>query len=89
MTLTTVAEGNKYPRIRRTILTPIIHKINITIFSTLSMCRANDLPIDLTLDLFHKIVAPCTLYGAEIYGHKNCNKLEVLQHKYLRYALKF
>ena len=58
------------------------------IFSTLSMCRANDLPIDLTLDLFQKIVAPCTLYGAEIYGHKNCNKLEVLQHKYIRYALK-
>ena len=59
------------------------------IFSTLSMCRANDLPIDLTLDLFHKIVAPCTLYGAEIYGfNKHCNKLEVLQHKYLKYALK-
>ena len=58
------------------------------IFSTLSMCRANELPIDLTLDLFHKIVAPCTLYGAEIYGFKNCNKLEVLQNKYLRYALK-
>ena len=58
------------------------------IFSTLSMCRANELPIDLTLDLFHKIVAPCTLYGAEIYGFKNCSQLETLQHKYLKYALK-
>ena len=58
------------------------------IFSTLSMCRANELPIDLTLDLFHKIVAPCTLYGAEIFGFKSCNQLECLQHKYLKYALK-
>ena len=58
------------------------------IFSTLSMCRANELPIDLTLDLFHKIVAPCTLYGAEIYGFKNCSPLETLQNKYLKYALK-
>ena len=58
------------------------------IFSTLSMCRANELPIDLTLELFHKIVAPCTLYRAEIYGFKNCSQLETLQLKYLKYALK-
>ena len=58
------------------------------IFSTLSMCRANELPIDLTLELFQKIVAPCTLYGAEIYGFRNCGQLETLQHKYLKYALK-
>ena len=37
------------------------------IFSTLSMCRANELPIDLKLELFQKIVASCTLHGTEIY----------------------
>ena len=36
----------------------------------------------------HKIVAPCTLYGAKIYGFKNYSQLETLQHKYLKYALK-
>ena len=61
---------------------------NRAIFSTLSMCRANDLPIDLTLDMFHKIIAPCTLYGAEIFGFKSCAKLETLQLKYLKYSLK-
>ena len=61
---------------------------NRAIFSTLSMCRANDLPIDLTLDMFHKIIAPCTLYGAEIFGFKNVSKLETLQLKYIKYSLK-
>ena len=58
------------------------------IFSTLSMCRASDLPIDLTLEMFHKIIAPCTLYGAELYGFLNCSILETLQLKYLKYSLK-
>ena len=38
--------------------------------------------------MFHKIIAPCTLYGAEIFGFKNCSKLETLQLKYIKYSLK-
>ena len=81
VTLTTMGISQKSVQAR-------VLPTNRAIFSTLSMCRANELPIDLTLDLFHKIVAPCTLYGAEIYGFKNCDKLESLQLKYMKYALK-
>lgn len=59
-----------------------------TMFSTLSKSKAIQLPIDLTLDLFEKTVSPCALYGAEIFGFNNCTKLETLQLKYLKYALK-
>ena len=59
-----------------------------TMFSTLSKSKAIQLPIDLTLELFEKTVAPCALYGSEIFGFNNCTKLETLQLKYLKYALK-
>ena len=58
-----------------------------TMFSTLSKSKSVQLPIDLTLDLFDKTVSPCALYGAEIFGFNNCSKLEILQLKYLKYAL--
>ena len=57
-------------------------------FSTLSKSKSIQLPIDLTLDLFDKTVSPCALYGAEIFGFNDCTKLETLQLKFLKYALK-
>ena len=57
-------------------------------FSTLNKCKAANLPIDLTLDLFTKMVAPCMMYGGEIWGFKNVQCLEKVQLKYLKYALK-
>ena len=57
-------------------------------FATLSNCKANNLPIDIVLDLFDKIVMPCMLYGGEIFGFKNLDSLETLQLKYAKYALK-
>ena len=59
-----------------------------TMFSTLSKSKSIQLPIDLTLDLFDKTVSPCALYGAEIFGFNDCTKLETLQLKFLKYALK-
>ena len=57
-------------------------------FATLSNCKSNNLPIDIVLDLFDKIVMPCMLYGGEIFGFKNLDSLETLQLKYAKYALK-
>ena len=57
-------------------------------FSTLNKCEAVNLPIDLVLDLFTKMVAPCMMYGGEIWGFKNVQCLEKVQLKYLKYALK-
>ena len=45
-------------------------------FSTLNKCEAVNLPIDLVLDLFTKIVAPCMMYGGEIWGFKNAHCLK-------------
>ena len=59
-----------------------------TLFSTLSKSKSIQLPIDLTLDLFNKTVSPCALYGAEVFGFNDCTKLETLQLKFLKYALK-
>ena len=52
------------------------------------MSRDYELPIGLTLEFFQKIVAPYTMYGAELYGFKNCDQLETLRHKYLKCTLK-
>ena len=46
------------------------------------------LPIDLILDLFEKTVSPCAPYGSEIVGFNDFTKLETLQLKFLKYALK-
>ena len=59
-----------------------------TMFATLSKSKSIQLPIDLTLDLFNKTVSPCALYGAEVFGFNDCTKLETLQLKFLKYALK-
>ena len=56
-------------------------------FATLSNCKASNIPIDLVLEIFDKIVMPCMLYGGEVFGFKNIAVLERLQLKYAKYAL--
>ena len=57
-------------------------------FGTLTKCKQNYLPIDVSLDMFDKMVLPCMLYGAEIWGFNNFLDLERLQLKYIKYTLK-
>ena len=40
------------------------------------------------LNIFKKTVTPCMLYAAEIWGFNKVNSLEVVQNKFLKYALK-
>ena len=58
-----------------------------SMFATLSNCKASNIPIDLVIELFDKIVMPCMLYGGEVFGFKNIAVLERLQLKYAKYAL--
>ena len=57
-------------------------------FGTLINCKRNKLPIDISLDMFEKMVIPCALYGAELWGFNNLINLERLQLKYIKYLLK-
>ena len=57
-------------------------------FSFLTRCKKNLLPIDIQLDVFNKTVIPCMLYGGELWGYNNTDCLELVQRKFLKYALK-
>ena len=56
-------------------------------FGTLTKCKQNNLPVDISLELFEKMVSPCMLYGSEIWGFNNCLVLEKVQLKYIKYSL--
>ena len=57
-------------------------------FSVLNKCKTNELPIDISLELFEKMVIPTLLYGAEIWGFGNFIMLERIQLKFAKYLLK-
>ena len=44
-------------------------------------------PLDIMLKLFNVIVNPVVLYGAEVWGSENCDILERLQLRFLKYVL--
>ena len=62
-------------------------KAEKAMYSTLLKCKQNLLPIDVSLDMFQKMVLPCMLYGAELWGFNNFLDLERVQLKYLKYSL--
>ena len=57
-------------------------------FSVLNKCKINNLPVDLSLDMFEKMVIPSLLYGSEIWGFGNLINLERVQLKFVKYLLK-
>ena len=44
-------------------------------------------PLDIMLKNFNVIVKPVVLYGAEVWGSENCDILERLQLRFLKYVL--
>ena len=54
----------------------------------LRKARNLDLPYDIQLDLFNKMIKPILLYGSEIWGTGNCDILERVQLKFLKYTFK-
>ena len=47
-----------------------------------------NLPIDIMLDLFDKMILPILLYGCEIWGFENVESIEIFYRKFLKYTMK-
>ena len=56
-------------------------------YSLLAKSRNMHLPIDLTIELFMKLVKPILLYGCEIWGFGNIDVLERVQLKFIKHVL--
>ena len=46
------------------------------------------LPVDMQVELFNKLVKPIILYGCEIWGFGNVDVIERVQLKFIKYILK-
>ena len=57
-------------------------------FSLITKSRRLDVPIDITLDLFDKLVLPILMYGSEVWGHSNLKPIEILLMNFMRRLLK-
>ena len=57
------------------------------LFFLLKKARNLSFPLDIMLKLFNVIVKPVVLYGAEVWGSENCDILERLQLRFLKYVL--
>ena len=55
-----------------------------SMFSVMSKIRRHNLPIDMQLDLFDKIVMPVMLYGCETWGYSNLKLLETLHLRFCK-----
>ena len=57
-------------------------------FSLITKSRRLDVPIDITLDLFDKLVLPILIYGSEVWGHSNLKPIEIFYRNFIRRLLK-
>ena len=55
--------------------------------SLLRKSRNMQLPIDIQIELFNKLVKPIILYGCEVWGFGNLEIIERVQLKFLKYIL--
>ena len=61
---------------------------NKALFALLKKSKALGLPFDIQIDLFDKTVKPIFLYGAELWGYRNCDSFERIHLKFLKYLFK-
>ena len=47
-----------------------------------------DLPFDIMLDLFDKMILPILLYGCEIWGYEDIQQIEIFYRKFLKEVLR-
>lgn len=57
-------------------------------YSLIKNSNRLNLPVDLQIELFGKMVKPILLYGAEIWGFGNLDIIERVQLKFLKHILK-
>ena len=56
-------------------------------FNVIIKCRKFNLPVDLQLDLFDKMVIPILIYGCEVWGSENTDIIEKLHLKFCKMIL--
>ena len=56
-------------------------------FSSLRKARTLALPINIQLQLFHTLVTPVGMYGAEAWGIEDCTVIERLHLKFCKYII--
>lgn len=64
----------------------IAEQANKALFSLMRKIRTLKLPIDIQLELFDKTIKPMLLYGSEIWGFGNCEVIERVHLKFLKYV---
>ena len=63
----------------------IAEQASKAMFSPLRKIKTLQLPFDIQIDLFNKIVKPILLYGCEIWGFGNLDYIERVQLRYFKY----
>ena len=58
------------------------------LFSIKAKKEMYNLPVDIMLDLFDKMILPILLYGCEIWGFENVESIEIFYRKFLKYTMK-
>ena len=57
----------------------IADQANKALYSLLRKARTLNLPIDLQIDMFNKVIKPILLYGCEVWGYGNLDVIERVQ----------
>ena len=57
-------------------------------FSLLKKCNTKNIPLDIMIDLFDKLILPIITYGCEMWGFGNNDLVRKLQLKYYKIVLK-
>ena len=81
---TTISYNGKYKEaIQKQVL-----QAQRALFVIKSRMEKYDLPFDIVMDLFDKMILPILLYGCEIWGFENIERIEVFYRKFLKYVLR-
>ena len=65
----------------------LINQASRAMYSILSKSRKLELPINIQLELFDKMVLPIMCYGCEVWGIESSKQLEALHLKFCKYIL--
>ena len=57
-------------------------------FSLLSKIEKFNLPLDIQFKLFDRLVIPVLIYGCEVWGYSNLNKIELFHRKFIKNSLR-
>ena len=65
-----------------------VNQARRAMYSLRMKSRRLNLPVDLEIDLFDKLVIPILLYGSEVWGFESIKQLDTFHHSYCKQLLK-